>query len=133
LGRFYEKLALGDFMNLTFKSVKKAGFTLIEVMIVMLIIAVLAAGAYLIYRNIFDGTKKSAISSNLHALSSAARLYASSNEHTPNSLGDLIPLLENSLTNNPPGAVYTLDPANYMIKAYFTLLDGSLYLTQREY
>jgi prepilin-type N-terminal cleavage/methylation domain-containing protein len=111
----------------------KSGFTLIEMLLVMLIMSILAVAVSMIYRNVLDGTKKHALFSNLRALAGAAQLYASTYEHTPTSIGDLIPLLETSLTDNPKGSTYTLDASNYIVKGYFTLRDGSLYLTQKEY
>jgi prepilin-type N-terminal cleavage/methylation domain-containing protein len=111
----------------------KSGFTLIEILLVMLIMSILAVASNAIYKNVLDGTKKHALFSNIRALTGAAQLYASTYEHTPSSIGDLIPLLETPLTNNPKGATYTLDASNYIVKGYFTLRDGALYLTQKEY
>ncbi|MFN3151128.1 type II secretion system protein [Bremerella sp.] len=122
---------------------KKAGFTLIEVLIVVVILAVLAATVIPQFTDSTTDAKKSSVLFNLHTLRSQIQLYRAHHEGTPpgsdlNELtistkadgsadGPFGPYLSkipvNNFTNSNTVKVVTDDP----VEADFTDTHGWLY------
>lgn len=69
---------------------REAGFTLIELMIVMAIIGVLAAIAIPSYVNTVRRAKESALREDLHTMRDAISSYTVDKEKSPNGLDDLV-------------------------------------------
>src|SRR5258707_1741635 len=69
---------------------KKRGFTLIELMIVITIIAILAAIAIPMYQAIILRSKETVLKNNLHELRTTIDQYTADKEKAPQSLQDLV-------------------------------------------
>ena len=68
----------------------EAGFTLIELMIVMLIVAILSAIAIPAYLSSVKAAKEAALKEDLHVLRGAIDAYTADKEKAPQSLDDLV-------------------------------------------
>lgn len=102
-----------------FKMMKRGnkGFTLVELMVVVVIIGVLTAIAVPVYNNVTAKAKINAIAANLRIINGAISQKQTNGEAfsaTP-VVGDLIPdYIQAPLDQNPKGVTYTLqgDPLN---------------------
>lgn len=72
------------------KNQSKKGFTLVEIMIVVVIIGLLAAMAIPAFQKVRDNSRKSAITNNIRQLASAADQYFLENGVTSVALVDLV-------------------------------------------
>jgi general secretion pathway protein G len=94
------------------------GFTLVELMVVMLIIAVLAAIAIPSYLSSIKAAREAVLKEDLHVLRQAIDAYTSDKEKAPQSLDDLV----------QAGYVKTLpvDPMTHTSTTWVTATDQSL-------
>ena len=69
---------------------REAGFTLIELMIVMLIVAILASVAIPYYLSTVKAAREAVLKEDLHVLRNAIDAYTADKEKAPQSLDDLI-------------------------------------------
>jgi general secretion pathway protein G len=94
------------------------GFTLVELMVVMLIIAVLAAIAIPSYLSSIKAAREAVLKEDLHVLRQAIDAYTSDKEKAPQSLDDLV----------QAGYIKTLpvDPMTHSSTTWVTATDESL-------
>lgn len=96
-----------------FKMMKRGnkGFTLVELMVVVVIIGVLTAIAVPVYNNVTAKAKINAIAANLRIINGAISQKQTNGEAFSDIpvVGDLIPdYIQASLDENPKGVTYTL-------------------------
>ena len=72
------------------RKVRSAGFTLIEVLLVLVILVILGSIAVPMYRNVIDGAKVNAAKVQVQMLDSAIDMYHVGMTQFPSGLGDLI-------------------------------------------
>ncbi len=77
---------------------KKSGFTLIELMITLTIIAILTSVTVSVYLQVTKRAKNVTCQSNLRTLRSAIVVYRSANDSNPPSLDDLDPSFIKDIT-----------------------------------
>ncbi len=70
---------------------KQEGFTLIELMIVILIIGILVGIAVPVYMSARNSAEKGTCESNMRTFKSACNVYAAQNETYPTAMTDLVP------------------------------------------
>lgn len=85
------------------------GFTLIELMVVILIIGILVAIAVPLYTKSQARAQESACKANLRTLMGSIAQYAAENGKNPDSLDQLVPDYLKSLPRCPAGGNYTYD------------------------
>ena len=86
------------------RSTTRAGFTLMEVMVVVAILVVLAGTGGVIYMNVLEGAKEDVAKSQVQSLSQAADVYRLNN-------GDYPPNLAVLTQPQPSGKAATLEPS----------------------
>jgi len=70
----------------------KKGFTLVELMVVIIILGILVAIAIPIYNNVTKSAKENACAANIRTIQSAVQMYQADHDGTlPSSLSDLVP------------------------------------------
>jgi len=99
-------------LNKIRKMKARKGFTLVELVVVVAIIAILTAVAAPRFLSMTESSKVAAVESNCQALRAAASLYMADHGGKAPASADLLnPYLANpfaSLANNPDGATYTI-------------------------
>jgi len=92
-----------------FKMMKKGnkGFTLVELMVVVVIIGVLTAIAVPVYNNVTEKAKLNAIAANLRIINGAISQYRADNDVSANpTQAQVTPYLQSWPANNPKGVTY---------------------------
>ncbi len=83
---------------------REEGFTLIELMVVVLIIGILVAIAVPVYFAASNNAKKNTCKANLRTMDGAIQTYAATNGSDPLSLGVLVPTYLKAVPTEPTGA-----------------------------
>lgn len=109
------------FMNSNKKRAKRRGFTLIELVIVIVILGILAGVAALSFSDVTKSSKDGVARANLRAIKSAVQIAIVDNKGefpvienpaAPNAkhlgLGKIVPLLESDLLSKPEGYIYKM-------------------------
>jgi general secretion pathway protein G len=92
---------------------KKRGFTLVELLIVIIIIAVLAAVAIPKFANSSQKSKESALRAELSLLRNAVELFKNDTGCYPASLSDLAATTAPATGKDKDGSDYTITASNY--------------------
>lgn len=90
------------------KNSKKAGFTLVEIMIVVAIIGLLAAIAIPSFVNARTKSQTNSCINNLRQISGAKDQYALDNENKVPAMGDLVSTYISKTPSCPAGGSYTV-------------------------
>ncbi len=85
------------------------GFTLIELMIVVLIIGILVAIAVPVFVNAREQSQRSVCMGNLRSIDSAVVRYSVENDSYPDQVDLLVPTYIMDTPRCPAGGVYSLD------------------------
>jgi general secretion pathway protein G len=96
----------------------EGGFTLLELMIVMLIIAILASVAIPAYLSSIRAAKEAVLKEDLHVLRAAIDAYTADKEKAPQSLDDLV---QDGYLKEIP-----VDPMTHSNSTWVTQMDDSL-------
>lgn len=92
-----------------FKLLKREkGFTLVELMVVILIIAILIAVAIPVYNASRASARNKTCKANLRTLDGAIQTYNSDNDTYPSAIGDLDPTYVKFIPTCPNGGTYSL-------------------------
>ena len=97
----------------------KKGFTLVELMVVVVILGILVAIAIPIYNNVTDDAKQKACDSNVKAIQAAVSMYQTANSgKLPSQLENLVPQYIKAIPKCPVDGTssYTLNPDNGIVK-----------------
>jgi type II secretion system protein G len=104
-------------MDRIYKMMKRnnKGFTLVELMVVLLIIGILVAIAIPIYNSTQAKAKERACEANLRTLDGAAAQYHAANEGWPNDINNLVPdYIQNTPKCPTNNGNYVWDSTNHI-------------------
>jgi type IV pilus assembly protein PilA len=87
------------------------GFTLIELMVVILIIGILVAIAVPVYFSAQESAKTKTCQANVRTMNGAIMTYQAATGNTPADLNALVPDYIKEVPTCPLGGTYSLDPA----------------------
>ena len=94
---------------MTTKNIKNQGFTLVELLIVIVIIAILTVVSLVAYNGLQNQAKTSAAKSAADAVAKKAELYNTSNSRYPEKLSDLTDKTVGTSSESQTGEPYYLD------------------------
>ncbi len=103
------------------------GFTLIELMVVVLIISALVAIAVPIYGHAENNAKFRTCQSNLRAMDGSIQAYTSRNLASPVSLEDLVPDYLVAIPGEPSAGSYSLTGPTNKLPAHAVCSRGHIY------
>ncbi len=104
------------------------GFTLIELMVVVLIIGILVAIAVPVFMNASQNAKVKSAQANLRTLDGAIQTYISVNNTEPSAISDLIPTYIKKMPSDPlGGGDYTYVAATSSAPAHAQDDEGTTY------
>ena len=105
------------------KNNRKAGFTLVEIMIVVAIIGLLAAIAIPNFVRARESAQLNSIANNLRILEGAKEQWALENKKATSdtvAIGDTTPYLKNNTVNTVVGESYTFGQVGQLVTAAYT-------------
>ncbi|NLY68469.1 MAG: prepilin-type N-terminal cleavage/methylation domain-containing protein [Clostridiales bacterium] len=86
----------------------KKGFTLVELMIVVIIIGILTAIAIPVYNSVTANAKINSALANQRSIDSAIQMYYAKNSKYPDNINALVPDFIQSIPEDPFGASYDI-------------------------
>ena len=87
----------------------EGGFTLVELMIVVLIIGILVSIAVAVYAGSRSNSEKAVCQANLRTIDSAIAPYYVENGSYPDDIAQLVPVFLKEEPHCPAGGIYSLD------------------------
>ena len=87
------------------------GFTLIELMVVVLIIGILVAVAVPVFVSASASAKERTCEANLRTMDGAIQTYGADKQADPTSLADLVPTYIKAVPTEPTGGTYSFNAA----------------------
>ena len=89
-------------------SAGRNGFMLAELIIIIVMISILVLVVVPKYVDMTQGSKEVTFEANHKMLITAVALYETNNKDKPSTMDDVLPFLNGSISDSPPGAIYSV-------------------------